>query len=1271
MKNFTTSRTLSGLPGKLLWLLPAMIFCQLSLSAQSTTFIVTVEPSTDSNPNGNNAGPEVFYIDGVESPELTLTRGTTYTFVMDNAPVIHPFYISTSATGGGASAPYNDGVTGQFATGTSTLTFTPGASTPNLLYYQCAAHQYMGWKINVVGGGAAEDTTRFRALLAGDNEVPAIASSGFGEVTATLIGDELTVEGEFSGLNSAASASHLHLGFAGQSGPVSIPLVLSLDGGSLSGSLEAGENSYTLTAEQKAALMGRRMYLNIHSTTYPAGEIRGQLLPARAEVFTAALTGRAEIPANRSTATGGVVVERYGDTIILSGSFSGLESPLAVAVGGGAHIHMAALDSNGPVIHPLRVTSTGTGMTAGVFHADSNTFVLTGGEIEEFLQLGTYVNVHSTTRTGGEIRGQIIPHDAVAFEAWLAGLNEVPAMAGLSQGGAIGILHNGQLMLAGNFIGLESDLAVNIAGGAHIHRNGVGMNGPIIHALTSTMVDPRNGSFRVDDNTFRLGSTAEDSLRQGLLYVNVHSETRQGGEIRGQLLPAVNMAPSATAVISPAPGATIPIPSDTSQQLTARWNAATDANLNGLSYTWQVAADADFNVILFTTPPTTDTAFSVSFGDVLALLEEAGIDPSVIGPITVHHRVIASDGSLWQMSPVRQLTLGEGTAADADFRAVLAGRNEVPAIETHGVGMVTARLDGDTLRVSGIFNDLGSAVNTAIRGGAHIHIASAGTSGPIAFDLDLTLDANQRGGSLTEGDNTFVLNSEQMAALMERRMYVNVHTMAHGSGEIRGQLLPASSTVYRTSLSGRAEIPPNVSGGMGGVILEIQGDDTLRLSGGFSGLQSSLATGVAAHIHTGALDTNGPVTVPLLITPGTEFDGTFSALANLAPPGIVDLGLLTSGEFYVNVHTVERPAGELRGQLVPEDSEILEAWLASYNGVPSPGSPHPQSDATGSVVVVLDSNRLSLAGSFGGLSAPFTAAHIHMAAPGQNGGVEIPLNVTLTGGGELSGRFDVESNTYTLTPAQIDALLDGMMYVNVHSQNYPAGEIRGQLLVSTNVYPAMVPLLGPVQDQVVTLDENLTGALDVLARRSNDPNGNQVVYALELSSTANFEEGFTVPYLMTDSAGSISFMALAAFADSAGIEIDEDGEILFARIVASDGSLRHVGGTTEFSVRAEVSSVSADASTGRLLALEGVSPNPVETEGILRIVLGAPASVSVDIYDAGGRLLLRTPEELRSGGTHALPLAVKSLQSGTYLFRVTARVGDRSEVRTGEFVILQ
>ncbi len=71
-----------------------------------------------------------------------------------------------------------------------------------------------------------------------------------------------------------------------------------------------------------------------------------------------------------------------------------------------------------------------------------------------------------------------------------------------------------------------------------------------------------------------------------------------------------------------------------------------------------------------------------------------------------------------------------------------------------------------------------------------------------------------------------------------------------------------------------------------------------------------------------------------------------------------------------------------------------------------------------------------------GLSSAEIASHIHgFAAAGSNAGVLFPLPL----GAEKKG-------TWTYTEDQEAGILGGLTYVNVHSENFPDGEIRGQIL---------------------------------------------------------------------------------------------------------------------------------------------------------------------------------------------------------------------------------
>jgi hypothetical protein len=73
----------------------------------------------------------------------------------------------------------------------------------------------------------------------------------------------------FSGLTGRATASHIHLGAVGRSGPVAI----SLCGPCRSGARGTAQAS----AKVLAALLAGRAYVNVHTAKNPAGEVRGQI----------------------------------------------------------------------------------------------------------------------------------------------------------------------------------------------------------------------------------------------------------------------------------------------------------------------------------------------------------------------------------------------------------------------------------------------------------------------------------------------------------------------------------------------------------------------------------------------------------------------------------------------------------------------------------------------------------------------------------------------------------------------------------------------------------------------------------------------------------------------------------------------------------------------------------------------------------------------------------------------------------------------------------
>jgi hypothetical protein len=96
----------------------------------------------------------------------------------------------------------------------------------------------------------------------------------------------------------------------------------------------------------------------------------------------------------------------------------------------------------------------------------------------------------------------------------------------------------------------------------------------------------------------------------------------------------------------------------------------------------------------------------------------------------------------------------------------------------------------------------------------------------------------------------------------------------------------------------------------------------------------------------------------------------------------------------------------------------------------------------GAVTATLFGTKLSISGTFEGLKSPATIAQIHKSPTrGVRGPVVLELTVTKTDGtsGSIAGSFD-------LTPLQVTDLQSGRLYVQLHSEKAPDGNLWGWII---------------------------------------------------------------------------------------------------------------------------------------------------------------------------------------------------------------------------------
>ncbi len=127
-------------------------------------------------------------------------------------------------------------------------------------------------------------------------------------------------------------------------------------------------------------------------------------------------------------------------------------------------------------------------------------------------------------------------------------------------------------------------------------------------------------------------------------------------------------------------------------------------------------------------------------------------------------------------------------------------------------------------------------------------------------------------------------------------------------------------------------------------------------------------------------------------------------------------------------------------QLAAGSPPAPETFSARLTMMPIEVATRADVTGSGSGFAVLDGRRLHISGSFSGLRGPATVARLHEgAATGIRGAALFQLTVAAAVGGVFSG--DVE-----LSREQVGSLRLGRLYIQIHSETAPEGNLWGWLL---------------------------------------------------------------------------------------------------------------------------------------------------------------------------------------------------------------------------------
>ena len=227
--------------------------------------------------------------------------------------------------------------------------------------------------------------------------------------------------------------------------------------------------------------------------------------------------------------------------------------------------------------------------------------------------------------------------------------------------------------------------------------------------------------------------------------------------------------------------------------------------------------------------------------------------------------------------------------------------NPAPAGRTE-TGTATIQLLSDnTIKYTIAVNGL--AAGDALTA-AHIHVGDVVTNGGVILGFDPVFNGTNATGIVSNIRTTFIDSLKNNV----NELYFNVHSTQVPSGLVRGQINTGIDFAIDVALSGTNQVPPVTTTATGIALLRLTTDKKLYSKVTVTNLEPADAL-LLAHIHKAAVGVNGPVIIDLS---GSAAD---FGVSKVSTPSDANITSLKTEAVYVNTHSVNHPAGLIRGQI--------------------------------------------------------------------------------------------------------------------------------------------------------------------------------------------------------------------------------------------------------------------------------------------------------------------------------------------------------------------
>ncbi|HMK39015.1 MAG TPA: CHRD domain-containing protein [Bacteroidota bacterium] len=614
--------------------------------------------------------------------------------------------------------------------------------------------------------------------------------------------------------------------------------------------------------------------------------------------------------------------------------------------------------------------------------------------------------------------------------------------------------------------------------------------------------------------------------------------------------------------------------------------------------------------------------------------------------------------------------------AQIHFTATLDGAQE-GGVVTSATGTGSFDLSEDFTQLHYIISYQG--LSGPLTGG-HFHTGLPGVAGPVVKPIATAGRPafSTVSGTWSTSDVANTLTPALIDSLLAGKMYVNFHTSANPGGEIRGQLNLATSLHFEALLSGAQETPPDTfKGGGTAVVVLNKWRNEIDYWITYRGLSDS-ATG--GHFHTGAAGIGGPVVKGLITGKGPKsntLNGSWKLTDGTQPLTNALIDSLIAGNMYVNFHTVNKPGGEIRGQLVLKGGT---GFVASLDGAHESPPDTFKGTGTGSFILNAARNQVTYNITYIGLSTNITGGHIHAGGPSlPTGPVVKPLG-TAGDSSEFTdtGTWKTTDGTNPLTTALVDSMLIGSTYANFHTTNKPGGEIRGWLNSTTG--EGFTARLDGSQESASDTSRGVgTGSFSLTPGRDTVSYSITYYGLTGTTSAGHFHiapagVGGPVVKSITGAAGSaMTYTGNWTTTDASQALTLAYAESLFVgKVYVNFHTALYPGGEIRGQLQYGSDVVASVSPVSGVLPgqfhLDQNFPNPFNPATVIGFQISKSSQVSLIVYNILGERVVTLVDGVKAPGAYQVKFDASRLSSGVYFYRLTA---DGALLETRKMMLLR